>query len=368
MRGHLRERSPGHWAIVIDVRDSQTGKRKRRWHSFTGNKREAQVECSRLITEAQTGAAVDPSRATVAEFLDRFERDWVALHTTQRTCERYADSLNHVRKAFGDKKLQAVKPADIAALYASLSRSGLATATIRHVHVVLHGAFKAAGEWGLVQNNPCDKARPPKLQNNEVKILQPNEAKALLEKLRDTPLFLLASLALGTGARRGELLALRWRDINLNTGRMTIERSLEQSGEFGVRSKAPKTKNGKRTISLPDHIVAGLGQHWREQQEQRLALGLGRAPDDAPVLAAPDGAPLSPDTVSKQWERAATGVTLHSLRHTHASTLLANGVDVLTVSRRLGHATPTITLSVYAHLIHGSDEKAAAVAGAAFGQ
>jgi integrase len=246
MRGHIKERSPGHWAIVIDVKDA-AGERKRRWHSFQGTKREAQIERSRLITELKNGAAVDPSRATVSEFLDRFERDWVTPNTSRRTAERYADSLNHLRRACGSMKLQAVKPTHLAALYAELGRGGLAPATIRHLHVVAHRAFKEAQAWGLVRDNPVDQVQPPRMEHREATILQPQEAKALLARLRGGPLYLLASLALATGARRGELLAMRWKDIDLDAGRMTIERSLEQTAEYGVRAKAPKTKRGRRT-------------------------------------------------------------------------------------------------------------------------
>jgi len=110
MKGHIRERSPGHWAIVIDVRDPQTGKRKRRWHSFHGTKREAQVERARLITEAQNGNTVDPSRITVDAFLDRFLSDWASTHCTARSLERYAGSLQHVRKALVRSSRPSVQP------------------------------------------------------------------------------------------------------------------------------------------------------------------------------------------------------------------------------------------------------------------
>src|SRR5262249_46776372 len=148
MKGHIRERSPGHWAIVIDARDSQTG-RKRRWHSFRGTKREAQIECARLITEIETGAAVDPSRITLSEFLDRFERDWVALHTTPASAQRYKLSLAYARQHLGNRRLQEVRPADLAAFYATLSRS-LAPRTVRHAHLVLHKALAQAKLWGLL--------------------------------------------------------------------------------------------------------------------------------------------------------------------------------------------------------------------------
>jgi hypothetical protein len=126
MRGHLRERSPGHWAIILDARDPVTGTRRRRWRSFAGNKRQAQVECARLISELQDGAAVDPSRLTVAAFLDRFVSDWVGVHVGARTAVRYGELLNHVRRHLGDQQLQKVRPVDVAGLYAKLTRSGLA--------------------------------------------------------------------------------------------------------------------------------------------------------------------------------------------------------------------------------------------------
>lgn len=203
-------------------------------------------------------------------------------------------------------------------------------------------------------------------------MLQPDQAAALLERLRGKPLYLIASLALGTGMRRNEMLGLRWQDVDLDAGRLTIEQSLEQTVAYGIRIKGPKTKHGRRTISLPAHLVTELRQHWREQQEQRLGMGLGKAPESAPVFAAADGRHLSPNAITKAWPAAMAAigmpaVTLHSLRHTHASMLIASGVDILTISRRLGHSSPTITLGVYGHLIHGGDDRAAQVMNAAFG-
>src|SRR5262249_9319145 len=143
MKGSLRERSPGHWAIILDSRDAQ-GKRKRVWHSFQGTKREAQVRCAQLVAEAQGGGAVDPSKITLGEFLDRLERDWITLHTSARTAERYRDALAHARRHLGAQQLQKLRPADLAGFYAALSRSGLAPRTIGLVHRVLHRALGQA--------------------------------------------------------------------------------------------------------------------------------------------------------------------------------------------------------------------------------
>jgi integrase len=174
---------------------------------------------------------------------------------------------------------------------------------------------------------------------------------------------MVASLGLGIGLRRGEMLALRWQDIDLVRGQLHVERSLEQSKRHGLRFKAPKTKYGRRTVSIPAATLADLRTHKKEQQERWLHLGLGRVPEDALVLSTWDGVTRVPDALSKDWSVAMADlglkVTLHALRHTHASALIAAGVDVLTISRRLGHASPTITLGVYGHLFSNTDDRAA---------
>jgi integrase len=225
--------------------------------------------------------------------------------------------------------------------------------------------------WGVIRDNVAEVIKPPPAPDQEKQILQPDRARELLGALRGHPLYMLASLALATGARRNELLALRWQDVDLDAGRLRIESALEQTRAHGIRIKAPKTRKGRRTISLPAHAVIELRAHWRAQQEQRLALGMGKAPADSPVLAAFDGKPQSPGAITKAWARAtaALGIEagLHSLRHTHASMLIASGMDILTISRRLGHGSPTITLGTYGHLIHGADDQAAKIMDQAFG-
>jgi integrase len=160
-------------------------------------------------------------------------------------------------------------------------------------------------------------------------------------------------IALATGMRRGELGALRWKDIDLDGGKLRVEQSLEQM-KAGLRFKAPKPKHGRRTITIPPAVVADLRAHWKASQEHRLTLGLGRSSPDDLVFVMCGGSPRKPNALTNDWLRASmvTGrrINLHALRHTHASSLIAAGVDILTISRRLGHANPKITLSVYGHL------------------
>jgi integrase len=206
MRGSIVRRGKS-WAIILDARDPQSGKRKRVWHSFCGTRRQAEVERARLVTEAQGGAAIDPSKITLAEYLDRFERDWASLHTTLASAQRYARSVTYARRHLGDRRLQSLRPADLAALYATMSRAGLAPRTVKHAHNVLHRAFRQARLWGLLRDNAAEMARPPSIPDEETAILQPERARVLLERLHGQPLYLLASLLLATGLRRSEALA-----------------------------------------------------------------------------------------------------------------------------------------------------------------
>ena len=179
-------------------------------------------------------------------------------------------------------------------------------------------------------------------------------------------------MLLATGARRGELAGLQWGDVDLEAAKLRIERSIEKTKAQGLRSKPPKTKHGRRLITLPASAVAVLREHRKSQLELRLALGAGRLPDDAFVFGPIEGGLLDPDRVTWDWRRitAAKGlpkVSLHALRHSHASALIASGADPVTVSRRLGHGSPVVTMSIYAHLFGRSDEAAAAAMDMAMG-
>jgi integrase len=181
-----------------------------------------------------------------------------------------------------------------------------------------------------------------------------------------------AITSLFTGLRRGELLALRWNRVDLDSAdkRIEVRETLEETKTGGVRFKVPKTKNSTRDISLPDIVVEALRDHRKQQLEMRFALGLGKLPDDALLFPKLDGSPQSPRAFSKQWEDVATSIglpeiTFHALRHTHASHLIDAGIDVVKISRRLGHASPAITLRVYAHLFRKRDDKSSAAINAA---
>ncbi len=178
-------------------------------------------------------------------------------------------------------------------------------------------------------------------------------------------------MAIGTGARRGEIAALTWADIDLDAKTMTIRRSLEQTRAHGIRPKTPKTKAGVRTISLPAVAVDALREHRIKTLELRVALGAGALPADAPVFGSIEGDWPNPENITDHWRRTVKAlglpkVTFHALRHCHASALIAAGLDVITISRRLGHSKASITLDVYGHLFKNNDTAAADAIDAVF--
>jgi integrase len=248
-------------------------------------------------------------------------------------------------------------------------KTGISVRSIQHAHGVLRTALAHAAAVELIERNVCTIIKAPTQVRTEVAILNAEQIADALRRLEGHSIHPIAALAIGTGARRGEIAALRWSDIDLDAATVRIERSLEQV-KGSIRVKAPKTAAGRRTVSLPSIAVAALRNHRRQTLEIRLQLGIGALPGDAPVFGDIEGNLPNPSRITKSWRGAVESrglpkITFHSLRHSHASALIAAGIDVVTVSRRLGHASPALTLSTYSHLFTNTDDQAAKVIDAA---
>ena len=223
--------------------------------------------------------------------------------------------------------------------------------------------FELALRAELVVRNVASVVGPPKVEDTETVALKADQVNAVLEALRGHWLEPIAVLALTSGARRGEILGLSWSCLDLTRGTMTIERSLEQT-RSGLSFKRPKTRNGLRQVSLPPIAIEALKEHRRRQLEMRVLLGQGKPSDSTLVFSAHDGSPTPPNNLSRDWRRFVRArnlppISFHSLRHSHVSLLIASKLDPLTVARRVGHASPTTTMRVYAHLWKDSDDLAA---------
>jgi integrase len=379
MRGHIRRRGQKSWEIKFDLcRDPVTGKRRIRYQTVKGVKAQAEAELARLLAKANDGSYIDPCKTTLAEFFDQWLRDWATTNVSPKTLKRYQGLIrNQICPHLGDVRIQKLRPVHLNELYSKLLRAGgidradparrraLSARTVGHVHRVLHRALSHAVRWDIVQQNVADSVTPPRVEGTEIEILTQDQVDAVLGSLCGSALYPIVITALATGIRRGELLGLRWQDVDLDNARLRVERSLEETRAEGLRFKSPKTKHGRRTISMPGAAVAELRKHRKAQQERYLALGLGKVPAEALIFPACEGKPRHPDGLSKQFTammwRIDLPVTLHALRHTHASQLISGGVDVLTISRRLGHGSPAITLSVYGHLFSNTDDRAARI-------
>ena len=259
MKGHIRERSPGHWAIVLDIRDPETGKRRRKWHNFAGTKREAQVECARLISEMNGGRYIEPARTTVAYFLDRW-LEHMRAQISPRTHERYCEIVRkNVVPAIGSMVLAKLRPAHISAAYAKAlasgrrdGRGGLAPATVVYMHRLIKHALSQAVRWELLSRNPADAVDPPKIERGTIMTFDMAQTAELLESLRGTQLLIPVALGALCGLRRGEIAALRWRNVNLTTGRLAVTESAEQTTS-GIRYKPPKSGRGRTVAYVRDH-------------------------------------------------------------------------------------------------------------------
>ncbi|MHC2241231.1 tyrosine-type recombinase/integrase [Bradyrhizobium elkanii] len=370
MKGHIRERSPGHWAIILDQRDPATGKRKRKWHSFEGNKRAAQIECARLISEVKAGAYVEPSKTTVAEFLTRWLKH-IKPNVSPRTHERYEQiATKNIAPLIGAKILSKLQPMDVSEAYGKAletgrrdGRGGLSPRTVHHMHRVLYSALNQAERWKLIVRNPAallEKRDRPKIERKAVRTIDAPATAAMFDAARERRLFVPLVLASLCGLRRGEITALRWKSIDLDNGQLAVVASTEQTDAGAIREK--EAKSGKaRTVALPLMAVEEL-QRWRVVQAQEL-LRLGvRADDDWHVVTQVDGSPLQPRSLThvvsaflKEWR-----VTLHGLRHSHASHMLASNIHPKVVQERLGHSSIAITMDIYSHLMPNMQGEAAA--------
>lgn len=375
MKGHIRERSPGRWAIILDAPDQETGKRRRKWHSFAGTKREAQKECARLITEMQGGDYVEPGKETLARYLDRW-LDHMRSQVSPRSHERYTElARKNVAPLLGNLVLTKLRPEQISAAYSKALVSGrrdgsggLSPRTVHHMHRILRQALSQAVKWRILGRNPADAVGGPKVEKTKMRALDAHETAQLLAHFRPTRMFTPVLLGALCGLRRGEVTALRWRAVDFAAGQLAIVESTEQTHR-GTRAK--ETKSGRsRRVALPSIVVDELRRQRVRQAEELLKLGV-RLSDDDHVFAQADGMPVQPNSLTHEFTRIlAQSSTLprirfHDLRHSHATQLLSSGIHPKIAQERLGHSSIGITLDLYSHVMPGMQEDAAAKVDAA---
>jgi integrase len=333
----------------------------------TGRKRKvmyakSQAEARRKLTEAladrDKGITYDSENLTLEQYLERWLGDSVRGSVKATTYQSYGSLVRfHVCPTLGSTKLSALTPAHVQGLYRQKLDDGLAPKTVKYIHTTLHRALRQAVRWGLVPRNVAAEADPPKVITPEMRPLSPAEARTLLAAAEGNRLEALYVLAVSTGMRQGELLALGWEDVDLEASTVRVRRTLTLA-KGGPRLTEPKTRGSRRSIRLTASAVEALERHRGCQEAERDAAG-GNWNDWDLVFCTRRGTPIRRDNLhDKHWKpllrRAELpDIRFHDLRHTCATLLLTKGVHAKIVSETLGHSSIAITLDTYSHVIPG---------------
>ena len=392
--GTMRERSPGRWQLRAYVgRDPVTGKPRQATRTFRGGERAAAKALAALVTEVEAGR-FSRTTATVSQLLDKWLEvgEWSQRPRTHYENRRKIDG--RIRPTLGHIQLAELEPEIIDAAYRGWLEDGLSAATVHKYHCILSAACRQAVKWGWVDTAPTGRATPPKVRRTEMNVPTPMQVSALIKAAEDKDPVLGTAVALAalTGARRGELTALRWSDIDLAQGSVRIARSLTVAQ--GERHMGSTKTHSSRDVALDPIGVEVLKRRWAHMVDLSALTGAPMVPDPY-VLSyrANGGTPVNPDTLTHGFRnlceameqpaldklqesiQAAKRADLaprdlwpfrfHDLRHFSVTTLIAAGVDVRTVSNRHGHANATMTLNRYAHALAEQDREAAGVLGMA---
>lgn len=382
MQGHIHRRESRDrkgkkkvlWYVVIDIGRDANGKRRQKWYGSFPTRRDADAARAALVHSHHSGTLVIPSSATLENWV---RERWLPTMRTQvkpSTWSSYARNCDlHLLPRLGHVQLRRLTPTLITATYTELlangrrngDRAGLSPKTVRYLHSTLHKALTDAVDAGLLASNPAQRARPPKpgrTSHQELRSWTPAQLRAFLELTAGDRLGAAWHLAAMTGMRRGEVLGLRWADLDVNGSRLSVRHTII-SVDYEICSSSPKAHKA-RVIDLDPRTIELLEAHRERQRAERTEWGTGYLDGDL-VFARENGTPLQPDSFSHAFQRLIADsslprIRLHDLRHTHASIALAAGVPIKVVSERLGHESPAFTLKQYAHALPGMQAEAAA--------
>ena len=376
----MRERTPGVWELRVYLgRHPVTGKRVDVSRTFRGGQRAASKALAQLVADSDElraeafGEHQGDDAMTVAELLDRWQQ-LRAAEWSPTTANEHAGTVRRwIVPHIGDVRVVDLRRARIEDFYATVARTGskdggpLSATSVRKIHTVLHAALEDAVALELIAGNPSTKARRPKVTKHDARVPSLAEIRRAID-LADPDMAVLIRVAIATGARRGELVALRWSDVDEDNATLHVQRSIVQLPGRPFEEKRTKT-GAAAVLAIDAGTVDALRAHRRRRQEQWLQLGLGRIRQSDYLWLDKDlRSPMPPDRVTYRWRTLAdraglTGVRLHDLRHAAATHMVAAGIDIRTVAGRLRHASPAMTLDVYAGRDLNADRAAATLLG-----
>jgi integrase len=377
VRGHVYKRS-GAWTYVADAgRDPATGRRRQRSKGGFRSRKAAETALREFLHARESGQLTEVTSATVGEYLEQ----WLAnVEPTARrsTFSGYRQDLGRIIRCLGGVRLQELTPMQLESAYADMLKTGsakgkpLSPKTVYNAHSTLRRALSDAVRLGVLLRNPASAAGPPSRPQTEMRTWTSAQLAGFLAAVEDDPLHGAYVLVATTGMRRGEVMGLRWVDVDLEAGFVRVRQTLTAIHHELVLDTT-KTPKSRRRISLDPDTVAALRRHRVRQAEDRLLVGEAWDDSHGLVFCQPDGSPIHPDRWTRQFQRHVGRLGLpaiggpHALRHTWATLALEAGVHPKVVSERLGHSTVAITLDIYSHVVEGMDADAATkVAGQLF--
>jgi integrase len=358
--GSIYQRRDGRWVAQVTRDDGPT-------KYYYGQTRDAvKRKLTQALHDQQEGLPLVSDRQTVAQYLEQWLTSTAQHRLRPRTYVRYQQLVRtHALPTVGKLPLPKLTPQHLSTLYSDKLAVGLSPRSVQFLHAVLHSALKQALLWGLIVRNPADAVKAPRPSRYPMRALDQAQTRALLDTAAGDPLEALYVLALMTGMRQGELLGLQWADVDFDSGRLTVRHTLQwvEGGRWSLDE--PKTGHSRRSIRLPATALHALKVHRAQQVEQRLVLGPAWAEHDL-VFCNTVGRPLQksnllPRSFRRLLRRAGLPrIRFHDLRHTYATLALMSGVPVKVVSETLGHASITLTLDTYSHVLPDMQEDAAA--------
>jgi integrase len=366
MKGTVKKRG-NTWSYIVDIgRDPITGKRRQKTKGGFPRQKDADAALRKILNELDANRYLEPSKESFSSYMEF----WFTSHYQKRIKETTASSRKYLmdkhlirENPFANKPLSKITTEDIDAFYNLKLDEEYSTSTIRKLHQLLNQAFGQAVKWKKISSNPVINADPPSVKKEEMKIWSFDEIDSFLNQCKGERHYLTFLLAIYTGMRKGELLGLKWSDIDFGKKSIRIQRSLSHIPNKGYLLSTPKTKKSKRQVPIPDSLVKELKAHKERQETQRKRLGEQYQDQDL-VICTEIGTLQDPRNVLRVMKRISkaanvTSIRFHDIRHTHASILISEGVDIVRVAARLGHSDPTITLKNYAHLIPNQDDEVA---------
>ena len=384
MAGSIEKRGKNSYRLIVSEGYDLHGKPLIHRKTVHGTKKEAEVELAKFVTEVQNGLVIDGKALRFSEFVEIWKRDYGSKELAQSTYKRYCRMLEtRLLPYFGRFYINKIKPTDIMKFYdllekdtqlvrkkgnnGSKTKKPLSGKTILEHHRLLRAMLHKAVYWQLIVANPAERVQPPKARKPKRRSYDDEQTKILLENLEllsseDTKYKVAIILTVFTGVRLGELMGLEWQDVDFKNGIISINRSSQYISDMGVFTKVPKTESSIREIAIPEFIISLLEEYKLWYEEQKSVYGELWTNSDRLFVQA-DGKPMHPSTISKWFVKYVGQIGLpvinfHGLRHTNASLLVAQNIDIAVISARLGHAQISTTLDFYVHPLLSHNRKA----------